>query len=135
MDVEKEAQKTPLSNLSVFSYIPPRRTEPKEMSYFYRESQETEITMFDRVYNQAEGFDRKLHRDDRKHWKATGLDVLNEEKARVVPVLTSSEYGRRVSTEHSGRRHARVARMNAEFFTKNGIIWNVAEGYGSVTPF
>ncbi|KAJ0054859.1 hypothetical protein NL108_006288, partial [Boleophthalmus pectinirostris] len=37
-----------------------------------------EITMFDRVHNQAEGFDLKLHRDDRRHWKGRGLDIYNE---------------------------------------------------------
>lgn len=34
--------------------------------------------MYDRVYNQAEGFDMKLHRDDRTHWKGRGLDIYNE---------------------------------------------------------
>ncbi|XP_055013590.1 uncharacterized protein CFAP90 [Boleophthalmus pectinirostris] len=139
MDVEREAEKRPLSTLSAFSYIPPKRTEPKEMSYFNRESQDKqapEITMFDRVHNQAEGFDLKLHRDDRRHWKGRGLDIYNEEKSRVVPVRASSEYGHRLVPVHGSRpQHACVARMNAEFFMKNGIIWNVAEGYGSVTPF
>ncbi|KAK7898629.1 hypothetical protein WMY93_019482 [Mugilogobius chulae] len=139
MDVEKEAEKRPLSTLSAFSYIPPRRTEQKEMSYFNRESQDEqaqEITMFDRVYNQTEGFDMKLHRDDRRHWKGRGLDIYNEEKSRVVPVRVSSQYGHRLTQMQGSRQqHARVARMNAEFFMKNGIIWNVAEGYGSVTPF
>ncbi|KTG33513.1 hypothetical protein cypCar_00010655 [Cyprinus carpio] len=34
MDVLSEAKSKPLSSLSVFSFIPPRRTEPKEMRYF-----------------------------------------------------------------------------------------------------
>ncbi|KAG7245185.1 hypothetical protein INR49_023751 [Caranx melampygus] len=38
MDVSLQAQTRPLSTLSAFSYIPPRRQEPKEMSYFNRES-------------------------------------------------------------------------------------------------
>ncbi|TNN75446.1 hypothetical protein EYF80_014258 [Liparis tanakae] len=38
MDVSLEAQTKPLATLSAFSYIPPRRTDPKESSYFNRES-------------------------------------------------------------------------------------------------
>lgn len=39
MDVEHEAETKPLATLSPFSYIPPRRKELKEMSYFNRDSQ------------------------------------------------------------------------------------------------
>uniref|UniRef100_A0A8C6S7E5 Uncharacterized protein n=1 Tax=Neogobius melanostomus TaxID=47308 RepID=A0A8C6S7E5_9GOBI len=78
MDVEREAERRPLSTLSAFSYIPPTRTGPREMSYYNREPQTSEMTMFDRVYNQREGFDMKLLRDDRSHWKGRGLDIYNE---------------------------------------------------------
>lgn len=56
--------------------------------------------------------------------------------SRAVPVLSSSAYGRRPAHDlyQPGRQHSRVAHIKAEFFTKNGIIWNVAEGYGSVGP-
>lgn len=59
-----------------------------------------------------------------------------QETSRVVPVRSSSEYGRRPVPVlyETGRQHARVACIKAEFFMKNGIIWNVAEGYGSVAP-
>lgn len=38
MDVSLQAQTKPLSTLSAFSYIPTRRKEPKEMSYFDKDS-------------------------------------------------------------------------------------------------
>ncbi|XP_039978245.1 uncharacterized protein C5orf49 homolog [Xiphias gladius] len=136
MDVSLQAQTKPLSTLSAFSYIPTRRKEPKEMSYFDKDSKVTEVSMYDQVYHQAEGYDIKLHRDDRKHYKGRGLDINEEEKSRAVPVLSSSEYGRRPVPVlyETGRQHARVACIKAEFFMRNGIIWNVAEGYGSVAP-
>ncbi|XP_022616660.1 uncharacterized protein C5orf49 homolog [Seriola dumerili] len=136
MDVSVQAQTKPLSTLSAFSYIPPRRKEPKEMSYFNKNSEVPEVSMYDHVYHQAEGYDMKLHRDDRQHHKGRGLNMNEEEKSRAVPVLSSSEYGSRPvpALYETGRHYARVACIKAEFFMKNGIIWNVAEGYGSVAP-
>ncbi|KAM4630790.1 cilia- and flagella-associated protein 90 [Polymixia lowei] len=136
MDVSLEAQTKRISTLSVYSYIPPRRKEPKEMSYFNNASKAPEIFMYDRFFHQAEGYDNKLHRDDRKHSKSRGLDIYKEERSRDIPVQSSSEYGQRPAPAlyQSGRQYVRVARMKTEFFRKNGITRNVAEGYGSVVP-
>ncbi|XP_041812035.1 uncharacterized protein C5orf49 homolog [Chelmon rostratus] len=136
MDVSKEAQTKPLSTLSSFSYIPPRRKETKETSFFNKVSEVPEVSMYDRVFHQAEGYDMRLRRDDRKHDKGRGLEINKEEKSRAVPVCSSSEYGRRPvpAIYQPGRQHSRVACIQAEFFMKNGIIWNVEEGYGSVAP-
>ncbi|XP_070840096.1 cilia- and flagella-associated protein 90 [Chaetodon trifascialis] len=136
MDLSLETQTKPLSTLSSFSYIPPRRKEPKEMSYFNKVSEVPEVSMYDQVFHQAEGYDMRLRRDDRKHYKGRGLDINKEEKSRTVPVRSSSEYGRRPVPilYQPGRQYARVACIKAEFFMKNGIIWNVEEGYGSVAP-
>ncbi|XP_069033066.1 cilia- and flagella-associated protein 90 [Embiotoca jacksoni] len=136
MDSSPEAQTKPLYSMSVFSYIPPRRNETKQMSYFNKDSEAPEVTMYDQVFHQAEGYDVRLHRDDRNHWKGRGLHVHNEEKSRTVPVLSSSVYGQRSvpNVYRTDRQHSRVACIKAEFFMKNGIIWNVAEGYGSVAP-
>ncbi|XP_073319685.1 cilia- and flagella-associated protein 90 [Pagrus major] len=136
MDVTLEAQKRPLATLSSFSYIPPRRKEPKEISIFNKDSRVPEVSMYDQVFHQAEGYDMRLHRDDRKHHKGRGLEIYEEEKSRAVPVRSSSEYGHRPVpiSYQPGRQYARVACTKAEFFMKNGIIWNVAEGYGSVAP-
>ncbi|XP_047461862.1 uncharacterized protein C5orf49 homolog isoform X1 [Mugil cephalus] len=136
MDVSVEAKKKPLSTLSPFSYIPPRRNEPKEMSYFNRESKMSDVSTYDHVFHQVVGYDMMLDRDDRKHKKGKGLDISKEEKSRVVPVLSSSTYGHRSAPAlyHPGRQFARVACIKTEFFVKNGITWNVEEGYGSVAP-
>ncbi|XP_030268434.1 uncharacterized protein C5orf49 homolog [Sparus aurata] len=135
MDVALEAQKRPLATLSAFSYIPPRRKGPKEMSIFNTDSRVPEVSMYDQVFHQAEGYDMRLPRDERNHYKAGGLEIYEEEKTRAVPLRSSSEYGHRPVPVlyQPGRQYARVA-STKEFFMKNGIIWNVAEGYGSVAP-
>ncbi|KAM3858635.1 cilia- and flagella-associated protein 90 [Diretmus argenteus] len=136
MDVQAEAQTKPLSAVSVFSYIPPRRKQPQEASYFNNDPEVPDVCMYDRLFHWAEGYDNRLHRDDRNHSKGRGLDIYKEEKLRDVPVRSSSEYGRRPppAAYQPGRHFVRVAHIKAEFFQKNGIIWNVAEGYGPVVP-
>ncbi|XP_060915563.1 cilia- and flagella-associated protein 90 [Labrus mixtus] len=136
MDVYLEAQTKPIATISAFSHIPPRREGPKEMSYFNRDSKAPEISTYDRVFHQAEGHDMRLHRDDRKHDKGRGLDIHEEEKARVVPVRSSAEYGRHPVPDifKTNPTFKRVASTKADFFMKNGITWTVEEGYGSVVP-
>ncbi|XDV34603.1 hypothetical protein PO909_004750 [Leuciscus waleckii] len=93
MDVLSEAKSKPLSSLSVFSFIPARRTEPKEMRYFNCSPKAPERSLYDCLHQSTEGYDNKLHRDDRTHAKSRGLDIFSEETSRPVPVLSSSEYG------------------------------------------
>ncbi|KAK5855374.1 hypothetical protein PBY51_005477 [Eleginops maclovinus] len=136
MDVSVEAKTKPLATLSAYSYIPPRRKDPKEMSFYNQVSKAPEVSMYDQVFNQTEGYDMRLHRDDRKHYKGRGLDINKEEKSLVIPLRSSAEYGRHPvpALYQPSRQYCRVACIKAEFFRKNGIIWNVAEAYGSVTP-
>ncbi|XP_002665577.1 cilia- and flagella-associated protein 90 [Danio rerio] len=135
MEVLSEAKSKPLSTLSVFSFIPPRRTEPKEMRYFNCSIKAPERSLYDCLHQSIEGFDNKLHRDDRKHAKARGLDIFSEESSRPAPVLCSSVYGRFSPLHYdSSRSFARVAHIRSDFYNKNGITWSVEEGYGSVTP-
>lgn len=47
--------------------------------------------MYDQVYHQAEGYDMKLHRDDRKHYKGRGLN-MNEEVKTTLLVLKPSHF-------------------------------------------
>uniref|UniRef100_A0A3Q4GG82 Cilia and flagella associated protein 90 n=1 Tax=Neolamprologus brichardi TaxID=32507 RepID=A0A3Q4GG82_NEOBR len=136
MDVSLEAKTKPLAALSAFSYVTPRRNEPKQMSYFNNEV--SDVSMYDRLHNHVEGYDMRLPRDDRKHWKGRGLDINKEfqERSRTVPVLSSSEYGRRPAPTlyFTERQYARVACIKSEIYMKNGILWSVEEGYGSVRP-
>ncbi|KAL3983575.1 hypothetical protein ACER0C_015200 [Sarotherodon galilaeus] len=136
MDVSLEAKTKPLATLSAFSYIPPRRNESKQMSYFNNELKVSDVSMYDRLNNHVEGYDMRLPRDDRKHWKGRGLDINKEERSRTVPVLSSSEYGRRPAPAlyFTERQYARVAGIKSEIYMKNGILWSVEEGYGSVIP-
>ncbi|XP_067282669.1 cilia- and flagella-associated protein 90 [Pseudorasbora parva] len=135
MDVFSEAKSKPLSTLSVFSFIPPRRTEPKEMRYFNCSPKAAERSLYDCLHQSNEGYDNKLHRDDRKHAKSRGLDTFSEESSRPTPVLSSSVYGQYTPLQYdSGRSFARVSHIRSDFYIKNGITWTVEEGYGSVTP-
>ncbi|CAB1350860.1 unnamed protein product [Coregonus sp. 'balchen'] len=97
MDVLLESKTKPVSTISVYSYIPPRRTEPKERTYYNSDSKES---------------------------------------SRPAPVLSSSEYGRRLPPllYTPGRQFARISHIHTEFFRKNGITRNFEEGYGSVVP-
>ncbi|CAL8297077.1 unnamed protein product [Lota lota] len=136
MDVLLEAQTRPLSTLSVFSYIPLCRKEEKQVTFFNTDSKAPKLFMYDRIVHQTEGYDNKVHRDDRAHNKGRGLDVYKEERSRVVPVRMSSEYGHRPPPPlyQPGKEFVHVLHMKKEFFRKNGITWNVAEGYGNVVP-
>ncbi|KAG5264793.1 hypothetical protein AALO_G00258080 [Alosa alosa] len=136
MDLLSQAETKPLSTLSVFSFIPSRRSEPKEMTYFnFTNPRAREVHQYD-LYRRTEGYDNKLHRDDRQHAKGRGLDFYIEESTRPLPVLSSSEYGRRLPppSNQSGRQFAQVNIIQAEFFRKNGITRSVEEGYGPVIP-
>ncbi|XP_030597761.1 uncharacterized protein C5orf49 homolog [Archocentrus centrarchus] len=137
MDVSLEAKTKPLATLSAFSYIPPRRSEPKELSYFNKERKVSDVSMYDRLHNHVEGYDIRLPRDNKNHWKGRGLDINKEERSRALPVLSSSEYGHRPPAPAfciTERQYARVACIKSEIYMKNGILWNVEEGYGSVIP-
>ncbi|XP_040519322.1 uncharacterized protein C5orf49 homolog [Gallus gallus] len=113
----------PVSSLSAFSYIPPRREGPAELSYFHRVAQTGGVSTYDSIFKRPEGYNEKLHRCDREHARSRGLNVNDEEMARPVAVLSSSEYGRRTDehTEQQIRSHARINCVQAEFYRKNGI--------------
>ncbi|XP_020668426.2 cilia- and flagella-associated protein 90 [Pogona vitticeps] len=126
----------PLSAQSAFSYIPPRRNDPIELSYFHQESKPGIVSMYDCIFKRPVGYDPKLHRCDREHAKSKGLHINNEEKARPVAVLSSSEYGRRIENpvdEHS-RDHVRINRIQAEFYRKNGITCLIEKSTRSADP-
>ncbi|KAI7798622.1 cilia- and flagella-associated protein 90 [Triplophysa rosa] len=135
MDASFEAKSRPLSTLSVFSFIPPRRTETKEMRYLNNIPKASEMSLYDCINQTTEGYDNKLHRDDRTHAKARGLDIFSEESSRPVPVLSSSVCGRFTPSQHDlGKTFARIAHIHSDFYSKNGITWTMEECYGSVTP-
>ncbi|XP_068527129.1 cilia- and flagella-associated protein 90 isoform X2 [Anas acuta] len=69
----------PVSSLSAFSYIPPRRDGPAKLSYFYREAQAEGVSTYDSIFKRPEGYNKKLHRCDREHSKSLGLHVNDEE--------------------------------------------------------
>ncbi|XP_044937926.1 cilia- and flagella-associated protein 90 [Mustela nigripes] len=126
----------PLSALSAFSYVPPRRLDPPEHSYFYRQSRTGIISLYDCVFNKSPGYNQKLHRDDREHAKSLGLHVNEEERQRPVGVLMSSVYGRRIHqpVEPLIRDHGRVNHVKADFYRKNDIPSIKTPGFGHISP-
>ncbi|XP_034957188.1 cilia- and flagella-associated protein 90 [Zootoca vivipara] len=113
----------PLSAQSAFSYIPPRRKNPPELSYFHQESKPGIVSLYDCIFKRPMGYDEKLHRCDREHAKSRGLHINDEEKARPMAVLSSSEYGRRIDKpmEQLVRDHVRIRHVQTEFYRKNEI--------------
>ncbi|XP_007898719.1 uncharacterized protein C5orf49 homolog [Callorhinchus milii] len=127
--------KQPLASLSAFSYIPERRDE-SEQTYFGNQKKGVSVLTYDRIFRAPQGYNNKIHRDDREHAKSLGLNVNAEEMARSVPVLNSSHYGKRLhlNIDPINRSFVRVAHVHAEFYRKNGISKSVEEGYGTVVP-
>uniref|UniRef100_A0A8B9R3S7 Chromosome 5 open reading frame 49 n=1 Tax=Anas platyrhynchos TaxID=8839 RepID=A0A8B9R3S7_ANAPL len=105
----------PVSSLSAFSYIPPRRDGPAKLSYFYREAQG--VSTYDSIFKRPEGYNKKLHRCDREHSK-------------------SLEYGRRINKpiEQPMKGHARINHVQAEFYRKNGITCLLEKPSPSLDP-
>uniref|UniRef100_A0A8D0CCU1 Cilia and flagella associated protein 90 n=1 Tax=Salvator merianae TaxID=96440 RepID=A0A8D0CCU1_SALMN len=126
----------PLSAQSAFSYVPPRRQDPPEHSYFHQDSKPGIVSLYDCIFKRPMGYDPKLHRCDREHAKSRGLHVNDEEKVRPVPVLSSSEYGRRIDkpVEQLSRDHVRVKHVETEFYRKNGIACLTEKYSSSISP-
>lgn len=57
--------------------------------------------MYDQVYHQAEGYDMRLHRDDRRHYKGRGLDI-NKEVMTTIQCSSSSETSLSSTAEQLG---------------------------------
>ncbi|XP_021114258.1 uncharacterized protein C5orf49 homolog isoform X2 [Heterocephalus glaber] len=98
----------PLSALSAFSYVPPRRRDPEEHSYYRRRGQhqlgyfrslegqgglettrpEAEqtgiVSLYDCIFKRRLDYNQKLHRDDREHAKGLGLHVAEEEAVSLI---------------------------------------------------
>ncbi|XP_074646155.1 cilia- and flagella-associated protein 90-like [Tubulanus polymorphus] len=110
--------------LSAFSFVPADRNDPKERTVFNTDKKgRYNRSTYDRLFTPNEGYNNKLHRDDREHAKSKGLLVNDEEKVKTVPTLSSSEYGHRLEDklDPPDRKHVRIAHVRAEFYRRNGI--------------
>ncbi|XP_019396929.1 PREDICTED: uncharacterized protein C5orf49 homolog [Crocodylus porosus] len=141
-DEEKTAQllrakhQLPLSAQSAFAYVPPGRRDPPELSYFHREAKTGTVSTYDSIFKRPEGYNEKLHRCDREHAKSRGLKINEEEMVRPIPVLSSSQYGRRINqpVEELIRDHARINHVKAAFYRKNGIACLLDKSSSSLDP-
>ncbi|PKK34380.1 hypothetical protein A306_00001734 [Columba livia] len=126
-----------VSALSAFSHIPARREGPPELSYFHRVGKTGDVSTYDAIFNRSEGYNEKLHRCDREHASSRGLNINEEEMARPVAVLSSSEYGRRVHKplEQPIREHVKIDRLQAELYRTNGVTCLMGKPPSSLEPF
>uniref|UniRef100_K7FEI2 Cilia and flagella associated protein 90 n=1 Tax=Pelodiscus sinensis TaxID=13735 RepID=K7FEI2_PELSI len=104
-------------------FIPPSRRDPPEHSYFHQAVKTGIVSTYDSIFKRPMGYNEKLHRCDREHANSRGLNINDEELARPIAVLSSSEYGRHINqpVEQSIRDYARINRVQEEFYRKNGI--------------
>ncbi|KFQ41964.1 Uncharacterized protein C5orf49, partial [Nestor notabilis] len=56
-----------------------------------------DVSTYDAIFKRQEGYSEYLHRSDRQHAKSRGLNIIEEEMARPVAVLSSSEHGKRIN--------------------------------------
>ncbi|KAM7452346.1 hypothetical protein ABFA07_000032 [Porites harrisoni] len=65
----------------------------QDTSYFLAKTLHEKPSTYDRINHVVEGYNQKLHRDDREHAKSRGLKVNSEETSVAVPSLSSSVIG------------------------------------------
>merc|ERR1712079_89481 len=89
----------------------------KSLTYFKATTKHSPPSIYDRINHVVEGYNQKLHRDDREHTKSRGLKVNAEETRVKVPVLSSSIYGHpnRKPLEWNDRSHVRVELCTKDF--------------------
>ncbi|XP_043396214.1 uncharacterized protein C5orf49 homolog isoform X1 [Chelonia mydas] len=143
----------PLCALSAFSYIPPGRRDPPEHSYFHQEFKGLfpHMTPFLRgqwvtMKNSTDVTENMqtievLTLMMRNQWlsplQSPGkASCLLRELARPIAVLSSSEYGRHINqpVEQSIRDYARINRVQAEFYRKNGVTCLLEKPSQSLEP-
>ncbi|XP_025114561.1 uncharacterized protein C5orf49 homolog [Pomacea canaliculata] len=109
--------------ISAFSFVPTERNEPPERTVFNSSKKEQKANdTYNRLFRNQEGYNNKLHRDDREHAKLRGLCVNDEEKVKPVPTLASSVYGHQKNiSDPPDRKHVRIGYVKAEFYRRNGI--------------
>ncbi|XP_058146166.1 cilia- and flagella-associated protein 90-like [Dasypus novemcinctus] len=126
----------PISALSSFSYVPPRRSNPKEHSHYSRPTRTGIVSLYDCIFKKNLDYNQKLHRDDREHAKSLGLHINEEEHEQPVEVLTSSTYGKRIHqpVEPLNCDHGHASHVRADFHRKNDIPSIKAPGFGHISP-
>uniref|UniRef100_A0A8W8K0G6 Uncharacterized protein n=2 Tax=Magallana gigas TaxID=29159 RepID=A0A8W8K0G6_MAGGI len=80
------------------------------------------FSTYNRLFHQRNGYDSKIHRDDRNHILKIGRAVHDEERRRLWPVLSSFTYGHRVDKllEPFCRTHVRIEHVAQGFSYTRG---------------
>lgn len=94
-------------------------------SYFNTTTKRSTQRDYDRINNATEGYNSKLHRDDRIHAKSRGLFLHEEEIQRPVFATSNAVYGNpRLSHLErilSKQPHGHIKTCQQEFYRINGI--------------
>ncbi|ESO98165.1 hypothetical protein LOTGIDRAFT_142981 [Lottia gigantea] len=112
--------------LSAMSFVPKNRNDlPPDQTFYntpdFLNDKKKKNSTFDRLFKIKDGYNQKVHRDDREHFNSVGLNVHQEESNKIVPTLSSTEYGHRLQhhLEDRDRDHVRVETVKAEFYTRH----------------
>ncbi|XP_069112583.1 cilia- and flagella-associated protein 90-like isoform X2 [Argopecten irradians] len=128
LDVQTDTNRFTLTGrsceMSAYSFIPPKREDPPERTVFNTPKDERyPYSTYQRMFRKENGYNNKLHRDDREHAKSRGLKVNEEEKTKAVTTLSSGDYGHRLDlhVDHPTREHVRIGHVKSEFYRRGGI--------------
>lgn len=91
--------------------------------YFDVTTKHHRVSTYDRVNHVTEGYNQKLHRDDRQHSKQHGLSLHQEEAQRRVPVTSNAQYGapNRLLLERHTKKFGHVEICREDFNRRCGI--------------
>ncbi|GAU87958.1 hypothetical protein RvY_00735 [Ramazzottius varieornatus] len=112
------------AEIASFGYVPPRRTENPEFSYYH-----TPIWLRKVIKEDVEsqyGYDQKARHENRRNNRRHLLHIQQEEDHRPVPLLSSSEIGRfwkedaAIDVFKFNRPH--IPSIKQEFFSRTGVI-------------
>ncbi|XP_066910868.1 cilia- and flagella-associated protein 90-like [Clytia hemisphaerica] len=97
--------------------------EKQSTTYFDITTKHNSTSAYDRVHHMTEGYNQKLHRDDRLHAKQHGLSLHKEESQRRVPVTSNAQYGapNRLLLESHSKEHGHIEICKQDFNRRCGI--------------
>ena len=106
--------------------------QAQDLTYYDNHKVHKDVPIYDQYFDRTEGYNQKLHRDDRA--SRTGLNALIEEKNKPVPLLSSNAYGFRPIIETPSRNHVRVQCIQKGFFRSRGANLPLHTDQEKVSP-
>ena len=117
-------------NMPFGSWLSPKEFN-KSATYFDNNKVYPRSSEYDRATNSTYSYNQKLSRDDRA--SRVDLNVLQEERSKSIPILSSSVYGFRTALEAPTREHVRVQCVKKGFYRSRGTNIPVKNDFNSIT--